>query len=465
MDIDVDDADRGDASPATTSAAGASTATSSAASRACPNPAWTRAPWDVERRGQLFQASTTTFTTRTRSTLGIVRECDDDENDDARGVGGDASPAMLPPKRPTMQTRTMPLADASTSTSARSWDECYRTSQDIRCERQRGTFRVYTTMSASSSASSFAGEDVVYLVCLHGCPYTSMTWAPCAEVVRARRRMAHGDAGDSTRTTASGRMEIVAIDLRGHGATTCDDGDGAVTFDPDVMARDAYETSLEVFARLGHSRENPANVVVVGHSMGGAIAARLAGLLETAPCDRDEDEARVMSLRGLALVDIVEGSATRALPLMRAFIEARPTSFDSLKHAMIWAMSKGGGTTNAHSAAISLPSQLRVERDDDGRERFVWRTNLRATEPYWMSWYEGLSQRFLAVRAPKLLLLAGSDRLDTALTIAQMQGKFQMTLLPKAGHAIQEDDPEAVTTALENFCSRFVFSRSSSTPR
>lgn len=451
MDIDVDDAGRGDASPATTSAAVGTSATSSAASGACPNPAWTRAPWDVERRGHLFQASTTTtFTTRTRSTLGLVRECDDD---DPSGVVGDAAPAMLPPKRPTMQTRTMPLADASTSTSARSWDECYRTSQDIRCERQRGTFRVYTTMSASSSASSFAGEDVVYLVCLHGCPYTSMTWAPCAEVVRTRRRM-----GDSTRpAAASGRMEIVAIDLRGHGATTCDDGDGAVTFDPDVMARDAYETSLEVFARLGHSRENPAKVVVVGHSMGGAIAARLAGLLETAPCDRDEDEARVMSLRGLALVDIVEGSAKRALPLMRAFIEARPTSFDSLKHAMLWASSKGGGTTNAHSAAISLPSQLRVERDDDGRERFVWRTNLRATEPYWMSWYEGLSQRFLAVRAPKLLLLAGSDRLDTALTIAQMQGKFQMTLLPKAGHAIQEDDPEAVTTALENFCSRFVW--------
>lgn len=38
-----------------------------------------------------------------------------------------------------------------------------------------------------------------------------------------------------------------------------------------------------------------------------------------------------------------------------------------------------------------------------------------------------------------MLLLAGTDRLDKELTIAQMQGKFQLVLLPSCGHAIQED--------------------------
>ena len=46
--------------------------------------------------------------------------------------------------------------------------------------------------------------------------------------------------------------------------------------------------------------------------------------------------------------------------------------------------------------------------------------------------YEGMSALFLGVRAPKLLLLAGTDRLDRDLTIGQMQGRFQLALLPKA---------------------------------
>ena len=38
---------------------------------------------------------------------------------------------------------------------------------------------------------------------------------------------------------------------------------------------------------------------------------------------------------------------------------------------------------------------------------------------------------YLSVTAPKILMLAGTDRLDKPLTIGQMQGKFQMSLLPQ----------------------------------
>lgn len=65
------------------------------------------------------------------------------------------------------------------------------------------------------------------------------------------------------------------------------------------------------------------------------------------------------------------------------------------------------------------------------RERYVWRTDLSASAPYWRGWYEGMSELFLTVKAPKILMLAGSDRLDKTLTIGQMQGKFQMSLLPQ----------------------------------
>ncbi|KAL1533898.1 protein phosphatase methylesterase-1 [Salvia divinorum] len=48
-----------------------------------------------------------------------------------------------------------------------------------------------------------------------------------------------------------------------------------------------------------------------------------------------------------------------------------------------------------------------------------------------------VSEIFLASLVPKLLLLAGTDRLDKTPTIGQMQGKFQMVVVRNTGHAIQ----------------------------
>jgi protein phosphatase methylesterase 1 len=37
-----------------------------------------------------------------------------------------------------------------------------------------------------------------------------------------------------------------------------------------------------------------------------------------------------------------------------------------------------------------------------------------------------------------------------------MQGKFQLVVLPKAGHAVHEDDPEKVAIAIAGFLKRYV---------
>ncbi|CAN8032604.1 unnamed protein product [Ixodes persulcatus] len=58
------------------------------------------------------------------------------------------------------------------------------------------------------------------------------------------------------------------------------------------------------------------------------------------------------------------------------------------------------------------------------------------------------------VPCPKLLLLAGVDRLDKDLTIGQMQGKFQMQVLPQCGHAVHEDVPDKVAEAVATFLVR-----------
>ena len=89
-----------------------------------------------------------------------------------------------------------------------------------------------------------------------------------------------------------------------------------------------------------------------------------------------------------------------------------------------------------------------------GPGQFKWRIDLARTEPHWAGWFTGLSTRFLQVPAAKLLLLAGVDRLDRELTVGQMQGKFQMQVLPQVGHTVHEDSPDRVAEVLATFLVR-----------
>ena len=87
-------------------------------------------------------------------------------------------------------------------------------------------------------------------------------------------------------------------------------------------------------------------------------------------------------------------------------------------------------------------------------QHLSWRVDLAASEPHWQGWFQGLSQRFLEAPAAKLLLLAGVDRLDKDLTVGQMQGKFQMQVLPAVGHTVHEDSPDKVAEVLATFLVR-----------
>jgi protein phosphatase methylesterase 1 len=64
-----------------------------------------------------------------------------------------------------------------------------------------------------------------------------------------------------------------------------------------------------------------------------------------------------------------------------------------------------------------------------GSKPWRWRTDLGKTQPFWEGWFTGLSKKFLTGRGGKMLLLAGTDRLDTELTIGQMQGMLLLRSL------------------------------------
>ena len=86
---------------------------------------------------------------------------------------------------------------------------------------------------------------------------------------------------------------------------------------------------------------------------------------------------------------------------------------------------------------------------------WIWRTPLEESSSYWEGWYRGLSTLYLNLKIPKMLILAGTDRLDRELTIGQMQGKFQLVLLSRAGHAVHEDEAGEVSAAVRGFIQRF----------
>lgn len=60
----------------------------------------------------------------------------------------------------------------------------------------------------------------------------------------------------------------------------------------------------------------------------------------------------------------------------------------------------------------------------------------------------GLSKKFLEARGGKMLILAGTDRLDRELMIGQMQGKYQLLVIPEVGHFVHEDAPEKVAVSV-----------------
>ncbi|KAF5125578.1 Protein phosphatase methylesterase 1 [Metarhizium brunneum] len=232
---------------------------------------------------------------------------------------------------------------------------------------------------------------------------------------------------------------ILAIDCRGHGSTISPDG-------TELDLRLAT-LSADLFFMIHSTKEQMGwhqmpSIMLVGHSLGGAVVTDLAftGKLGT-------------SLLGYAVLDVVEGSAMDALQSMQTYLSTRPSGFASIETAIDWHI-RSRTIRSSVSARTSVPALLRQEESATASRPWRWRTNLAATQPFWEDWFVGLSKKFLGARGGKLLLLAGTDRLDTELTIGQMQGKYALQVFPEAGHFIHEDMPEKTAISLADFYRR-----------
>ncbi|KAF2367965.1 Alpha/beta hydrolase fold-1 [Trinorchestia longiramus] len=428
------------------------------------------------------------------------------------------------------------LADVDSSPV--SWRQYWNSCDDVKIESTDGEgvdqFRVYRR-----------GTEGPLLVLLHGGGYSALTWSLVVEEI----------------CNEVPQCQVLAFDQRGHGSTK--------TVDPSNMAASslARDVGRVLDAVMGPAMKVP--VVLVGHSMGGAVAVHA-----------EFEQHLSVQVAGLVVIDVVEGTAVAALSSMHSVLAARPASFASLQEAVLWSY-RSGQTRNLDAARVSMPGQVRNsntglcgadevealqhrknsetlscasdsdekqtateaatassapsvavddvapltttvrysarrlscrrlsidnenkieeeeedadnkkdDKDDDADRRkkalhneefrksfeskrlksvcgastssgggveggcYKWSINLASTTEHWNSWFEGLSQSFLSVAPPKLLLLAGVDRLDTDLTVGQMQGKFQMQVVGRCGHAVHEDAPEDVAAAIIAFLTR-----------
>jgi protein phosphatase methylesterase 1 len=205
-------------------------------------------------------------------------------------------------------------------------------------------------------------------------------------------------------------------------------------------------------------------------------------------------------LLGIIVIDVVEGTALESLQSMQSFLRSRPNFFKSIPNAIEWCV-RSGQIRNIDSAKVSMPGQIincetkklatselplnpnesassglanpnSIAEDaeeaqfvppaDVNTKKYTWRIDLSRSEKFWKGWFEGLSDRFLDIPIPKLLILAGIDNLDKKLTVGQMQGKFQLQVLARSGHAVHEDQPHQVAETLASYLIRNRFAEAKS---
>ncbi|WCJ34841.1 Protein phosphatase methylesterase 1 [Euphorbia peplus] len=321
-------------------------------------------------------------------------------------IGEDSTPAEQNSPTPSVSAfdavphRPPPPAQSSSLKYAPlDWTDYFDREDDVSIPDSDDVFHVY-----------MAGNEGPVVFCLHGGGYSGLSFALSAGKIKEKAR-------------------VVAMDLRGHGKTSTEN---EVDLSIETMCNDVISVLKEMYG------DSPPAIVLVGHSMGGSVAVHVAA------------KKVLPSLAGMVIVDVVEGTAMASLIHMQKILSNRMQHFSSIEKAIEWNV-KGGTLRNTDSARISVPTTLKY---DDTKKCYVYRARLEETEQYWREWYDGLSEKFLSSPVPKLLLLAGTDRLDRTLTIGQMQGKFQMVVVRHTGHAIQEDVPDEFAALVVNFITR-----------
>lgn len=226
----------------------------------------------------------------------------------------------------------------------------------------------------------------------------------------------HGAGGDHTLWGQQLRdlaqdFFVAALDLNGHGRSPARAGDGLQTYAEDVLA------VLQAIAMP---------TVVVGHSMGGAIA--LITALQ-----------RPKNLIGLGLVGT--GAKLKVHPQI---LELCQTDFErAIELVVSWAF--------AEQADPALKDKAREQMHRNGQDA-LYRDFASC------STFDVMGQ-LSEISVPTLVICGREDKLTPVKYSEYLQQSIpnaHLKIIEGAGHMVMLETPEAVTNALKEFCTRLL---------
>eukprot|EP00931_Biecheleriopsis_adriatica_P121706 TRINITY_DN96769_c0_g1_i1.p1 TRINITY_DN96769_c0_g1~~TRINITY_DN96769_c0_g1_i1.p1 ORF type:complete len:364 (-),score=62.78 TRINITY_DN96769_c0_g1_i1:61-1152(-) len=334
-----------------------------------------------------------------------------------------APPPSVPSKRPRRCDER--ASSDSLATGSSPGKTAHGNSQEIRMTLPSGlSLPTYWWRPEVSPSTSTSSLSTAAILCLHGAGDVGLVWSQVARRLVLDPRLA-GSA-------------IVAADLRGHGGALVNEA-LEESLQMERLVQDVLDLVRAVSTSVGGQ-----GLVLCGHSLGGALAARTAAaaLKERPP----------LPVRAVVLLEAVEGTAAETLPRAAAWLQQRPRSFKCPEEAIAWSL-QSGMLSSETAARENVPRRLAHLRaaESESEESWHWITDVSAAASCWTQWFQGLSDIFVALPLPKLLVVGGLDRLDAALEAAHMQGRFRLEVVQHQGHQIHEDRPEEVAEAVAKF--------------
>ncbi|QLG71985.1 hypothetical protein HG535_0C03380 [Zygotorulaspora mrakii] len=306
-----------------------------------------------------------------------------------------------------------------------SWKEFFSENEDFVIEQRNFTFNTYYNLPASLKI----GATVPVFLFHHGAGSSGLSFATLSKALYEKMDKA---------------CVTFAFDARAHGKTRPIDTRKEVTYDLNTFVED-FVAVVEYFHhnRLLRLAKAKYSFVFVGHSLGGSICTSSYTFFP---------EILRKDALGVVMLDIVEEGAILALKNVNHFLQKTPNIFKNYQDAIDWHV-QNGLSRYRNSAEIAIPSLFRLTKSHKVQRI----TNLRDFEPFWNTWFEGLSHKFVMLPCSRLLLLAGNENLDKELIIGQMQGRYQLVVFHESGHFIQEDTPVKTALTLHDFYIRNSF--------
>ena len=171
-----------------------------------------------------------------------------------------------------------------------------------------------------------AGNQGHVFFCLHGAGHSALSFAPLAKIVKS----------DKYKGT------LVSFDFRGHG--------GHYHENETNLSQDELIQETIYVLKYTIQKYPDQSIIVVGHSMGGSIAAKTVDYVQ----NNHQDEEWAKHIKGLFIIDVAEGNAMDALPFMEDIVKNRPVEFTDLPNVVKYGyMSQT--VRDLRSARVSMP--------------------------------------------------------------------------------------------------------------